>query len=90
MPDKVLLHVCDWNYQDKYYNVPLDILQEFAAKIKSANLTAPNLGGAWDWFIEQKDKGIVQRCDSVADHTVGPEEYFLDWVNPIESVAEWS
>jgi hypothetical protein len=87
MQDKVLLHVSDWNYQDKYYNMPKVLLAEFADRLQKADLTKANLGGVWDWHIANKDSGLVERCDESVDHTM--DTFFLDWTNPLESVREW-
>jgi hypothetical protein len=87
MQNKVLLHLSDWNYEDKYYHMPKSVLKEFATRIKNANTKEVNLGGAWDWLIEQQDAGLVERCDASADHTA--DEYFLDWETPKSCVAEW-
>lgn len=86
-PETVLLHVSDWNYEDKYYELPLSILQNFGQKAKE------NRDEAWDWLMgfvdysgENPDKP-VKRCDDCVDHLL--EEYFFDFENPVESVDDW-
>ena len=83
----VLLHVCDWNYEDKYYELPEDWLREFATKAGKESLES-----AWDWLMLQVDYGKnpelpVKRCDDKANHTLA--EYFLDWIDAEESISEW-
>lgn len=85
--DKVLLHVSDWNYQDKYYEMPLDLLREFARKVKELPLQE-----AWDWFVSKVNYGgkpelPILRCDESTDHTL--EEYFFDYGHPQNSIDEW-
>lgn len=87
MQDKVLFHVSDWNFQDKYYHMPRAILTEFAKRLQKADLKKANLGGVWDWFISNKDSGQVERCDDSADHTL--DTFFFDWTNPLVCVEEW-
>ena len=84
---KVLLHLSDWNYQDKYYELSYDLLKEFSKLI-----TAVGINQAWDWFTPQVDYGgnperPVKRCDDEADHTL--DEYFLDWEHPKDCLEEW-
>ena len=85
--DKVVLHVSDWNYQEKYYEMPLDLLQEFAKKVKRLSLDE-----AWDWFTSQVNYGgqpslPIRRCDDSTDHTL--EEYFFDYERPQDSINDW-
>jgi len=80
---QVLLHVCDWNYQDRYYHTSEDVVLEFGMRIISNNIEE-----AWDWLNEQKDKGLVEQCDDKANLTL--DTYFFDWDNPNESIADWS
>ena len=87
MSDKVLLHVCDWSGDDRYYHTPLSVLVEFKQRLAKADTTQLDLGGVWVWFMEAIASGQVQQCDSAADHTV--DEYFLDWEYPLESSDEW-
>lgn len=86
---KVLLHVSDWNYQDKYYRTTKDKLVEFAALVKSDGVKK-----AWSWWTEQVTYG--GRCTkekpvkfvTLVDTTL--EEYFFDYENPLECVKEWA
>ena len=74
---KPLLHVGDWNYQDKYYRVSLDVLKGLREKVKVVSVQK-----AWDWFQAQSIKRL-QRIDPNED------SYFFDYTNPLESVSEW-
>lgn len=83
----VLLHVSDWNCEDKYYELPEAILRAFASKVSNESLK-----DAWDWLMPQVDYGgnpekPVKRCDNSANHTL--DEYFFDWEYPTECVEEW-
>ena len=87
MDQQVLLHVSDWNYKDKYYQLPLSMLHSFGRLI-----LAQGISKAWGWFVTQVDYGgdpdlLIKRCDNEADHTL--DEYFLDYTHPEESVSEW-
>ena len=84
---KVLLHLSDWNYQDKYYELSYDQLKELSKLI-----TTVGIDKAWDWFVPQVDYGgnperPIKRVDDEADHTL--DEYFLDWEHPKDCVEEW-
>lgn len=83
---KIRLHLSDWNMQDKYYDVPIDILREFREKIRNASMES-----AWDWFVNQ---GI----DYTSDHSEDDKpikcldldwDVFLDYTSPQECVEEW-
>lgn len=88
--DNVILNVSDWNYQDKWFQMPLALLVELQGKVKSAGINS-----AWGWLVKLVDytedrsdaSKPVWRCDHAVDHTL--DEYFLDWTNPLESVDEW-
>ena len=77
--DPVLLHVSDWNLQDKWYELSLAALKEFRERALKGNLEL-----AGDWLVQESG---AKRCDEAADHTL--EEYFFDYTNPDESLGEW-
>lgn len=78
---RVILHVSDWNMQDKWYQTDADTLQSFADRIRAQGIET-----AWDWFIALTD-GPVIRVDDQVDMTL--DRYFIDWHDPIMSVDEW-
>lgn len=74
-----LLHVSDWNMQDKYFRIPVSILREFVARIKkeikgqkkkkSWFLKEADMGKSWDWLVPQ-GPGQLDRYLTVKDFTV--------------------
>ena len=82
---KVIVHVSDWNYQDKYYEASVSLVREFRTSIE-----ANGMDNAWQLWIEKVDyngngSGVI-KYGRVDMHL---ETYFLDYLNPIESVNEW-
>ena len=85
MDNMVILYLSDWNYHDKYYEVPFAILEEFARRIPE------DLGAAWNWFTGQVDyDGNGEHLIKVGRVDMRLEKFFLDWENPIESIKEWN
>ena len=90
MSESVILYVSDWNLQDKFYRVPIDLLKEFKSLIEKNGIKK-----AWDWFSgltaykgrSTKEEPIKQLSRIPADSSNG--DYFLDYTNPKESVDEW-
>lgn len=87
----VLLQVSDWNYEDKYYEIPIKLLKQLQERILSAD---GEMKDAWDWFTPQVNYGKaedvgkpIRRCDDSVNHNL--EEFFLDYLNPHESASEW-
>ncbi len=86
-----LLHLCDWNYVNKYYEVPRDLLLAFKELIERSGINT-----AWEWFTQQVDYSAdaseqnkpIKRVDVRADHTLNT--FFLDFQNPLLCVAEWN
>lgn len=77
-----ILHVSDWNMQDKYYEVPISILVELKQHIMDKSIQR-----AWDWFIDISHNGApIHRRYVVFANT---DNYFLDYLDPLESVNEW-
>jgi len=89
MSDQALLHFCDRNSQDKYYQLPRILLSELQQRI----LAQPNgFDAVWDWFTDLVDYGDepanpIKEVSDRANHTL--DEYFLDWYEPQESASEW-
>jgi len=87
--ERYVLHLSDWNYQDKYYEMPESILLEFAKRIKEHKLDSNE---AWQWLLTQvdfgqdDDKGKPIKTGEVNMHL---EAFFLDWENAGECIAEW-
>ena len=88
MPTNQLLHVSDWNYQDKYYRVPIAILKQMAEKIK----TGDTIKDVWDWFVNQVDykdpKAPIKRLVRVPTKEI-EEALFFDYSAPVFSVLQW-
>lgn len=82
MSKKALLCVGDWNYQDKYYRIPTQLLKEFATKIKTDN----DMHKSWDWFVELIEEKKIKRLKVIP---VDEDQFFLDYNNPIDSINEW-
>ena len=95
MPEKqVILHVSDWNYQDKYYQAPISLVKEMGRRIlECKDIRTDDEISPWDFWIgqvnyddkpEEKDKPIKF---GLVDMTL--DLFFLDYNNPIESAEEW-
>ena len=61
-----ILHISDWNMEDRYYRLPISVLREFISKIKEEIKsqksekssrkkadTVPGMDKSWDWFVSQ-------------------------------------
>lgn len=96
-----ILHVSDWNFQDKLYSVPMPILKEFKQKLLALD-DADGISDVWEWFTNQVDYdfqppkkrkkpvvmvGVDEDWDLEDIHN--QSDYFLDYTNPIESAEEW-
>lgn len=87
MPN-VILHFADWNWNDKYYSLPLTLLREFKENLKANGFTK-----AWEWltpmvdYDDAPDKPVkrLQYIPTDADDT----SFFLDYENVDECIAEW-
>ena len=81
---EVILHLSDWDYEDRYYQLPAALLDEFREQIltKGLGTSHPN---AWDWFIAQSIAGCIKY--GLVDMRLGT--FFLDWHNVLESLSEW-
>lgn len=92
--DRLILHVSDWNYQDRWFNVPPSFLVEFKERVLKHPDDAEE---AWEWLTTQADYGKNPElpakrrsqswCDNAVNHTL--TEVFFDYNNPGESVNEW-
>ena len=83
MTQRAILHVCDWNCQDRYYETTEAVLAELKARV----LTGPDEDpqAAWEWFTDNKDSKYVQDCVNLTLET-----YFFDYAfAPHASVSEW-
>jgi hypothetical protein len=95
--EEVILHLSDWNMQDKYYQMPVSLLKEFKAKFENEHLELGRpaesaISTAWDWFHPNVDYGEADQIRNPikygqVDMTLN--EYFLDWMDPATSFAEW-
>ena len=82
-----ILHLSDWNFEDKYYEAPTKLIKELRNRVKRDGMPT-----AWDWWTSQVDYGQPGESDrpiktGKVDMTL--EEFFLDYTDPIESVKEW-
>jgi hypothetical protein len=86
--EEVVLHLGDWNYQDKYYQLPKNLLVEFKERIEKYGLHSDE---AWQWFVanvnydDETEKPIKF---GVVDMSLNV--FFLDWENEKECMEEWS
>jgi hypothetical protein len=103
--DNVILHLSDWNSQDKYYELSLALLKEFYKLLRQHGLdgTKPLAQDhAWKWFHEQVDyEGNLQGLrgltpDEKPDKPIKfglvdmrMDTFFLDWNNYEEGLDEW-
>lgn len=84
--ERVILEFCDWNMEDKYYEVPLSILKEFKEKARK------DFSATWTWFHEQVDYDGVGGKDKPVKYgkvNMLLDRYFLDYGNAQESLSEW-
>ena len=85
----VILHVSDWNYKDKYYEAPVELLKEFRVRVKKDGIEA--MDGAWQWWTSQVDydedgkKPIKYMLVNM-----NLDLYFFDYNNDQESIEEWN
>jgi len=83
--DWVVLEFNDWNYQDKYYEVPRSIFNEFKEKCHKS------FSEAWDWFIEKVDydnQGIKPIKFGTVNMTL--DRYFLAYDDVQNCLNEWA
>jgi hypothetical protein len=71
----VILHVNDWNWRDRAYEVE----ENYLKKMKKDILDGKNIRDIWKDFINNSKA------------TVGIEDadFFLDYTNPKESASDW-
>jgi len=92
--ERVILHLSDWNLQDKYYEAPISLLKKFRKKYLEARKKHDEdkaIGIAWDWWTPQVDFG--EKADKKKPIKFGNvnmtlEEFFLDWMAPDEGFNE--
>jgi len=85
--EMTIIHVSDWNMQDKAFKFPENKIEELAKRLKSMtkvwyesyNKELWDWSETWEWFLKYavRTKGIEDA------------EYFIDWTEPVESVEEW-
>ena len=87
-PKMALIHLSDWNMQDKAYEFPEKLIEELHDRMVKDGGTAwqkqdkaaeKKMKEHWDWFFKHAKltKGIEDA------------DYFLDYSAPKESAAEW-
>lgn len=84
----VIIHLQDWNMQDKYYEVPWVLMVEFRDRV----LQEDGIEKTWTWFVEQVNYGRPEDAGKPVltgrvDMTL--PQYFVDWTEAVESVSEW-
>jgi len=86
--DYVILHVSDWNYQDKYYQMPREMLITFYKTLKEKGLDE-----AWRWLGDNTDYGLNAEDTKLpikyGDVNMRYDEYFFDYTEPDASIDEW-
>ena len=84
---KAILHLCDCNLQDRYYEVPVELLKELKQRIER-----DGMGAAWSWWTEQADFDGTEPNKPIKYGTVNMTlpTYFLDFSDPQESLDEWT
>lgn len=83
----VILEMSDWNMQEKFYELPFEILKAFHKRIKNDGIEK-----AWDWFIEQVDydeENLPTLPVKFGKVNMRLDKYFLDWSQVNECMAEW-
>lgn len=87
--ERYILHLSDWNYNDKFYNAPLSLIKELSARIKKDGMSE-----AWQWWTDLVDYD-GDGTDEEPIHMNVPanhddsDEFFLDYEHPLECLAEW-
>lgn len=85
----VLMTVCDWNLQNRHYEVPMPLLHEFKRRI----LSEQKIERVWGWFVTEVDfdgecpEKFCRYVQDKADHTL--IEFFFDYNDPQESIKHW-
>jgi hypothetical protein len=85
MDNKAILHVSDWNLQDRYYEAPLALIKEMQSKIRKIGMEK-----AWTWWTNQVDwdQDSSQPIKyGIVNMTL--DTFFLDYNNELESIDEW-
>ena len=87
--EKAILHVSDWNNNDRYYEVLDSLLLEFKRRILEDGVKA-----TWTWFMTQTSTSDEpdtdkpsRRVQDAVNMTL--DTYFFDYTNGQESVEEW-
>jgi hypothetical protein len=84
----IIIHMSDWNFQDRAYLFPEHLIPELIARVKLLPIKGKGwLGNDYDWEHNKTWDWFVEHCES----TIGIEnaDYFLDYHNPVECVEEW-
>lgn len=87
---RAILHLSDWNLNDRYYEAPLELIKELKQRIIAA---ANDMNDAWEWWTNQVAySGPTTTETPIAYGTVDMtlDEYFLDWNNVEECLNEWT
>jgi hypothetical protein len=90
----VVLHLSDWNMQDRFYLAPLSLLMEFGDRIlEFGGLQTPkSKNDPWEWWTSQTNYDnrepdlpirYLQRVSTQY------EQFFLDFMEPVACVKEW-
>jgi len=86
---RVILHFSDWDYRDRYFDAPAELIGELKSRIR-----ADGMSSAWSWWVGLVDReghGMPEKPIHMhvqANHA-GEDELFLDYNNPLECLTEW-
>ena len=84
MNERAVLHISDWNYEDKYYEAPIELIREFKARIEKDGLTT-----AWEWWVTKVDYVNNDLPVKFGLVDMRLDVYFMDYNNAQESISEW-
>lgn len=92
MDEKVILHLSDWNNQDRYFEMPISLLKDLQKRIKRDGISS-----AYKWMYEQVDYGdhpkrpikTGRKVDIEACVDMTLAQFFLDWTEPDTCMTEW-
>ena len=99
-----ILHVSDWNMEDRYYRLPVSVLREFISILRefiNKIKTKTAIDESWNWFLKAVKRFNKMEVDSSfrtdrqlvrrlkrISVTDLENAYFLDYLNPGECVLE--
>lgn len=92
MENRLILHVIDWNGQDRYYEVPEEILAQFKDRIEANQA----IETPWDWFInehvdfgDEPDLPVIYGGNQLRRIDMTLPQVTLDFNDAVASVKTW-